>query len=394
MNARPQPAPRTDSTEIRPFRIDIPQAELDDLRERLTRTRFPDDLPDAGWELGVPRSYLEELTRYWATSYDWRKHETRINRFPQFTTTIDGQNLHCLHVRSPEPEAMALVLTHGWPDSIVEFLEVIGPLTDPRSYGLDPADAFHLVIPSLPGYGFSGPTTERGWGLRRIAQAWAVLMTRLGYRRYGAQGGDWGAGVACELGVIDAERVVGVHLNYLLTLPTDIAGELSSLTEADRERLARFQHFLDDQSGYLKLQTTRPQTLAYSLADSPVGQLAWIVEKFQEWADTDTAPEDAIDRDTLLTNVMLYWLTNTAGSSARLYYEYAHTPRQPEVSTVPTGVAVFTNDIIPPIRTFAERTLNIVHWTEHDRGGHFAALEQPAVLAEDIRTFFRPLRSG
>jgi microsomal epoxide hydrolase len=382
----------TDSAKIRPFRIDVPQAELEDLHARLARTRFPDDLRDVGWDLGVPRDYLQKLTEYWATTYDWREQEARINSFPQFTTMIDGQNIHFLHVRSPESDALPLVLTHGWPDSIVEFLNVIGPLSDPRAHGGDPADAFHLVIPSLPGYGFSGPTTERGWEVRRIARAWATLMARLGYHRYGAQGGDWGAGVACDLGVIDADRVIGLHLNYLLTLPTDFPEGGAGLTEVDRARLARFHHFLEDQSGYLQLQTTRPQTLAYGLADSPTGLLAWIMEKFKEWADTGAAPEDAIDRDLLLTNVMLYWLTNTAGSSARLYYEFVHTPRQPSVSTVPAGVAVFANDVIPPIRALAERTLNVVHWTEYDRGGHFAALEQPALFTEDVRVFFRQLR--
>jgi len=375
-----------DSTEIRPFRIAVPEADLTDLRDRLARTRWPDEIPGVGWDRGVPLTYLRELVEYWSTGYDWREQEARLNAFPQFTTTIDGQDIHFLHVRSPEPDAMALVLTHGWPDSIVEFLDVIGPLTDPRAYGGDPGDAFHLVIPSLPGYGFSGPTTERGWELHRIAQAWATLMTRLGYERYGAQGGDWGAGIACELGAIDT-RVVGVHLNYLLTLPSDVA-ELTELSDVDKSRLARFQQFLQDQSGYLQVQVTRPQTLAYSLADSPVGQLAWMAEKFKEWADTD------IDRDTLLTNVMLYWLTNTGGSSARLYYEYAHTPRRSEAYTVPTGVAVFANDLIPPIRALADRILNVVHWTEHDRGGHFAALEQPTLLTEDIRTFFRTLRKS
>jgi microsomal epoxide hydrolase len=380
------------SAEILPFRIDVPQADLDDLRDRLARTRLPNDLPETGWDRGVPRDYLQKLTDYWTSTYNWRKHEARINSFPQFTTTIDGQTIHFLHVRSPESDAMPLVLTHGWPDSIVEFLDVIGPLSDPRAHGGDPADAFHLVIPSLPGYGFSGPTTERGWDLRRIAQAWTVLMARLGYDRYGAQGGDWGAGVACDLGLIDAGRVIGVHLNYLLTLPTDIPEDATELTDVERSRLARFNHFLEDQSGYMILQTTRPQTLAYGLADSPVGQLAWIIEKFKEWADSDVDPEDAIDRDLLLTNVMLYWLTNTGGSSAQLYYEFAHTPRRPEVSTVPAGVAVFANDVVPPMRTLAERILNVVHWAEYDRGGHFAALEQPTLLTEDIRTFFRALR--
>lgn len=380
-----------DPAEIRPFRIDVPQGDLDDLRDRLARTRFPDDLPGAGWRLGVPLAYVKELVDYWLHTYDWRRHEAKLNAFPQFTTKIDGQHIHFIHARSPEPDATPLVLTHGWPDSIVAFLDIIGPLTNPRGYGGDPADAFHVVVPSLPGYGFSGPTTERGWDVRRIAHAWAVLMARLGYERYGAQGGDWGAGVACDLGVIDPEHVTGIHLNYYLTLPTDIPDDLTRLSEPELARLARFHHFLDDLSGYMKLQTTRPQTLAYSLADSPVGQLAWIAEKFTEWADPNLAP-GSIDRDALLTNVMLYWLTNTAGSSARLYYEFAHASGRPERSTVPAGMAVFANDIVPPVRSLVEQRLHIVHWAEYDSGGHFPAFEQPMVLAEDIRTYFRALR--
>ncbi|HEU4426856.1 MAG TPA: epoxide hydrolase [Pilimelia sp.] len=377
---------------MQPFRIDIPQADLDDLRDRLRRTRFPDELPDSGWDLGVPLGYLAELTRYWADSYDWRAHEARINGFPQFTTVIDGEKIHFLHVRSPEPDATPLLLTHGWPGSIVEFLDIIGPLANPRAHGGDPADAFHLVIPSIPGYGFSGPTTSRGWDLRRVAQAWATLMARLGYDRYGAQGGDWGSGISRQLGVIDAEHVIGVHVNYLLTFPTGAPGELDGLTDAEKARLEGLNRFLDDLSGYMKIQSTRPQTLAYGLADSPVGQLAWIVEKFKEWTDSREVPEDAVDRDRLLTNVMIYWLTNTAGSSARLYYEFANDWRPPQAATTPTGVAVFPYDIAPPVRALAERSDNIVHWTEFDRGGHFAALEQPELLVTDIRTFFRTLR--
>jgi epoxide hydrolase len=381
----------SDDTEIRPFRVDIPQADLDDLRDRLRRTRFPDQLPGTGWDLGVPLDYLRDLTQYLASTYDWREHEARINAFPQYTTTIDGQNIHFLHVRSPEPDATPLIVTHGWPGSIVEFLDVIDPLTNPAAHGGDPTDAFHLVIPSVPGFGFSGPTTERGWNLRRIAKAWAALMDRLGYSRYGAQGGDWGSGISRDLGVIDAEHVIGVHLNYLLTFPTGAPGEMDGLTDADKQRLEGLNRFQQDLSGYLQIQSTRPQTLAYGLADSPVGQLAWIVEKFKEWTDSDSAPEDAVDRDQLLTNVMLYWLTNTAGSSARLYYEFAHSWSPPEVSATPTGVAVFPREIAPPVRKLAERTDNIVHWTEFDRGGHFAALEQPDLLVGDVRAFFRAL---
>jgi microsomal epoxide hydrolase len=391
----------SDDTTIQPYRIDIPQATLDDLRDRLGRTRFPDELPDTGWELGVPLGYVKELTDYWATKYDWRTHEARINAFPQFTTTIDGQNIHFLHVRSSEPDATPLIITHGWPGSIVEFIDIVGPLTDPRAYGGDPADAFHVVIPGIPGFGFSGPTTDRGWNLHRIARAWATLMARLGYERYGAQGGDWGSGISRELGLIDASHVTGVHLNYLLTFPTGAPGEMDDLTDVDKQRLEGLNRFLEELSGYMKIQSTRPQTLAYGLADSPVGQLAWIVEKFKEWtdlaasgrlasvADADPVPEDAVDRDSLLTNVMLYWLTNTAGSSARLYYEFAHAWSPPQVSSTPTGVAVFPRDIAPPVRRLAERGQNIVHWTEFDRGGHFAALEQPDLLIADVRTFFR-----
>ncbi|SDQ70388.1 epoxide hydrolase family protein [Thermostaphylospora chromogena] len=381
-----------DDIDIRPFRIDIPQEQLDDLRERLARVRFPDEAPGGGWEMGVPVGYLADLVRYWATGYDWREYEAKINAFPQFTTTIDGQNVHFLHVRSPEPGAIPLLLTHGWPGSIVEFLDVIGPLTDPRAHGGDPADAFHVVIPSIPGYGFSGPTTERGWNLRRIARAWDTLMGRLGYTRYGAQGGDWGSGISRDLGVIAPERVIGVHLNFLLTFPTGAPGETDDLHEIDKERLGKLQRFQENLSGYLRIQSTRPQTLAYGLADSPVGQLAWIVEKFKEWTNAKNVPEDAVDRDLMLTNVMIYWLTNTAGSSARLYYEFANSWSKPEVSTVPTGVAVFAGDPTPPVRALAERTENIAHWTEFDRGGHFAAMEEPDLFVQDVRAFFAKLR--
>jgi pimeloyl-ACP methyl ester carboxylesterase len=383
-------------TEIRPFRIDIPQADLDDLRDRLHRTRWPDELPGVGWTRGAPLGYLKELAAYWADGYDWRKQEARLNEFPQFVTTIDGQNIHFLHIRSPEPDALPLLLTHGWPGSIVEFLNIIGPLTDPRRHGGDPADAFHLVIPSLPGHGFSGPTREPGWTTDRIAKAWAELMARLGYQRYGAQGGDWGAFVSPQLGRIDPDHVVGVHLNaatfgFIPFGPVD-PEELASFTDAEKQRLERLNtSTAGPGNGYFELQATRPQTLAYALTDSPVGQLAWIVERFKEWTHTAEVPEDAVDRDQLLTNVMLYWLTGTAGSSARLYYDNLHAdfvPPQPV--TVPTGVAVFAEDYA--IRRYAERGHNIVHWTEFDRGGHFAAMEAPDLLVGDVRTFFRGVR--
>jgi pimeloyl-ACP methyl ester carboxylesterase len=378
-----------ESTEIRPFRIEIPQADLDDLKARLARTRWPDELPGGGWERGVPVRYLEELAAYWRTGYDWRVHEHRLNQIPQFTTTIDGQNIHFLHVRSPVPGAVPLIMTHGWPGSIVEFLDVIGPLTDPRAHGADPGDAFDMVIPSIPGYGFSGPTRDSGWNLRRIAGAFAALMARLGYRRYGAQGGDMGSGISRELGLIDSAHVLGVHLNLFVTRPSGDPTELSGLSDEDRSRLDRSNRYWAELSGYFHVQATRPQTLAYALTDSPAGQLAWIVEKFKEWTDSTHAPEDAIDRDLMLTNVMLYWLTGTAGSSARLYYEAARVRGPVQPSTVPTGVAVFPHEIFLPVRRLADRYDTIVHWTEFDRGGHFAAMEQPDLLVADIRQFFR-----
>jgi epoxide hydrolase len=382
----------TNDKSFQPFRIEIAPADLDDLRDRLGRTRWPDELPDVGWAYGVPLGYLKRLADYWRTGYDWRAHEARLNEFGQFTTTIDGQNIHFLHVRSPEPEALPLIATHGWPGSIVEFMKIIGPLTDPRNHGGDPADAFHLVAPSLPGFGLSGPTHETGWNTDRVARAWVELMDRLGYDRYGAQGGDTGAIISPQLGRIDAEHIVGVHVNNLLTFPSGQPGEMQDLTGADQQRLQLMQRWQNEMSGYAIVQSTRPQTLAYGLADSPAGQLAWIAEKFKEWTDPATdLPEDAVDRDQLLTNVSLYWLTDTAGSSARLYYEGAQSWGQiPERSDVPTGVAVFPMDIT--IRNIAEREHNIVHWSEFGRGGHFAAMEAPDLLTTDVRDFFRPLR--
>jgi pimeloyl-ACP methyl ester carboxylesterase len=380
------------STEITPFRIDIAQAQLDDLHRRLDATRWPDELPDAGWDYGIPLGYLKELTAYWRESYDWRVHEARFNGFPQYTTTIDGQNVHFLHIRSAEENAIPLIATHGWPGSIAEFLGVIGPLTDPVAHGGNAEDAFHLVIPSIPGFGFSGPTTEKGWNVERIAKAWAELMSRLGYERYGAQGGDWGSSISRELSVVATEHVIGVHLNMLVTPPPSDAAEVATLSGADRARLGVGKRFAKELSGYTGIQSTRPQTLGFGLADSPVGQLAWIAEKFKDWTDSVDRPEDAVDRDQLLTDVMVYWLTNTATSSARLYFEAAASRRPVEV-TVPTGMAVFPKDVVQPIRSWAEKTHNIVRWSEFDRGGHFAAMEVPDLLVGDVRKFFGQLKS-
>ncbi|WP_328426704.1 epoxide hydrolase [Micromonospora sp. NBC_00389] len=375
-----------------PFKIEISQDRLDDLRRRLADARWPSQLPGTSWEAGVPLGYLKDLADYWGTSYDWRAHEAQLNEFPQFTTAIDGQTVHFLHVRSPEPGALPLIITHGWPGSIVEFMKIIGPLTDPARYGGDPADAFHVVAPSLPGFGFSNPLSAPGWDTSRVARAWATLMERLGYHRYGAQGGDTGAIVSPELGRIDTDRVIGVHVNNLGTFPSGDPAELADLTEADQARLALMSTWGQDMSGYAIVQSTRPQTISYALTDSPVGQLAWIVEKFKEWTDPSAnLPEDAIDRDLILTDVSVYWLTGTAGSAAHIYYEGARSWGQAQTrSPVPTGVAVFPNDIT--IRPLAERDHNVVHWAEYSRGGHFAALEAPDLLVDDMREFFRPLR--
>jgi microsomal epoxide hydrolase len=375
---------------MQPFRIEIPPGALEDLKTRLAMTRWPAEIPGLGWSRGVPLDYLKELAEYWRTEYDWRADEAVLNSYPQYRMEIDGTNVHFIHVRSPEPDALPLLLTHGWPGSVAEFLDVIGPLSDPRGHGDPAAPAFHLVIPSLPGYGFSGPVPEPGWDLVRIAAAWAELMKRLGYDRYVAQGGDFGSGVSLILGQLDRPHVLGVHVNMLPTGPagTDPA-ELDGLSEEDLARLGRFPQFRRDGSGYMKIQATRPQTLAYGLTDSPVGQLAWIIEKFRDWADAADVPEDAVRRDRLLANATIYWLTATAGSSAALYLEIADLlPNADPPSDVPLGVAVFPRDMFLPVRRFAERDFtNIVQWSEFDRGGHFAAMEEPDLFVSDLRRF-------
>jgi epoxide hydrolase len=381
--------------EIRPFRIAVPQADLDDLRDRLARTRWPGELPGTGWSRGVPLGYLKELARYWQTSYDWHKHEARLNEFPQFTTTIDGQNIHFLHVRSPEAGALPLIINHGYPGSIVEFTNMIGPLTNPRAHGGDPADAFHVVAPSLPGFGFSMPVGETGWALSRTTRAFAELMRRLGYERYGAQGGDIGAGVSGMLPNIDPEHVVGIHINSDPTALALVEGlvpdDLSEFSEAEQARLQELRRYGADGRGYLQIQGTRPQTLAYGLNDSPVGQLAWIVEKFKEWTDPAAGlPEEAIDRDLLLTNISVYWFTGTGASAAQFIYEASHSSDWPQPSAIPQGWAVFGDDGI--IRRLTDPGYNIEHWSEFGRGGHFPAMEVPDLLVGDVRRFFRRFR--
>lgn len=370
-----------DGDEIRPFRVDVPQADLDELRDRLARTRWPDELPGVGWAYGVPLDYLKELAEYWRTTYDWRAAEAGLNAYPQFTTVVDGQVVHFVHVRSNNPDAIPLLVTHGWPGSVAEMMKIIGPLS---------AD-FHVVVPSLPGFGFSGPTTETGWDVGRVTRALGTLMERLGYERFAAHGGDWGAGVTRGLGVLMPERVIGAHITLLpgaAARPKDVDDEDPEI-RASAEKAAHFQR---EEAGYSAIQGTRPQTLAYGLTDSPAGQLAWVAEKFKVWTDSENAPEDAVDRDQLLTNVSIYWFTATAGSSARIYYETRHAGRSYEPSTVPTAMAVFAREISNPVRRYAERDNAIQRWTEFPRGGHFAAMEQPEALVGDIRAFFHSLR--
>ena len=363
-------------TDIKPFRIEVPQSDVDDLKRRLAATRWPDDLPG----YGIPVAEVKELVEHWRTRYDWRKQEALLNELPQFTTVIDGQKVHFVHLRSKRPDALPLLIVHGWPGSFVEFMKVYEPL----------AEQFHVVAPSIPGYAFSGPTHQAGWDVKRIARAFAELMSRLGYTRYGTQGGDWGSSITRQVGLIDSEHVVGSHFSTLGTSPSGDPEEMKLLTEREKSFLERGQVFQRQGSGYYMIQSSRPQTLAFGLSDSPAGLLAWIAEKFTEWAD----PESKIDRDQLLTNVSVYWFTNTANSAARIYAEFARTGggwgRQ-EPSTVPTGVAQFAYEIVPPIRRFAERTNNIVHWSEFERGGHFAAMEQPDLLVGDVKKFFAAL---
>jgi pimeloyl-ACP methyl ester carboxylesterase len=384
-----------DSTAIRPFRIDIPQTDLDDLRNRLTRTRWPREIPGSGWSRGVPVEYLKGLADYWRNGFDWRAQEAKLNAFPQFTTEIDGQVIHFLHIRSPEPTAIPLVMTHGWPSTVAEFMAVIGPLTDPAAHGGDPADAFHVVAPSLPGFGLSVPLSERGWHLSRTTAVFATLMERLGYDRYATHGGDIGAGVAGGLAGIAPERVLGVHVlsdrgsasivGEYLPMPED-------LTEAEQARLQEIKQEWSDENGYFALQSTRPQSLAYGLADSPVGQLAWIVEKFKTWTNPAAElPEDAVDRDQLLTNVSLYWFGNSGGTSANFYYENAQAQLDwTSESTAPQGWAVFNTD--PIMKRLMNADGSISHFSEFAEGGHFPAMEEPQLLVDDVRSFFQELR--
>ncbi|HEX9176233.1 MAG TPA: epoxide hydrolase [Mycobacterium sp.] len=367
-------------TAITPFRIDVSDEDLDDLRQRLARTRWPERECVDDWSQGIPLDYTRELASYWADGYDWRAREAALNRFDQFTTEIDGLDIHFIHQRSSHDDAFPLIITHGWPGSIVEFHKVIEPLTE----------TFHVVCPSLPGYGFSGKPTTTGWGVDKVAQAWETLMTRLGYDRYGAQGGDWGAAVTTAIGRNgESNHCAAIHLNFPIAFPP--AG-MTDPTPEEQDVLKSLDYYQKWDSGYSKQQSTRPQTLGYGLVDSPVGQLAWIVEKFWSWMDCNGHPENVLTKDELLDNVMMYWATASAASSARMYWESFRFFGRLDRVELPTGIAVFPKENIRAPRHWCEPTYNITRWTAMPRGGHFAAFEQPELFVEDVRAFFATVR--
>ena len=385
------------SDEVTDFRIEVAEAELEDLRARLRRTRWPERETVEDWSQGVPLAYLEELCGYWADGYDWRATERRLNALPQFRTVIDGIGIHFLELRSPHADALPLIITHGWPGSIIEFLKVLGPLTDPTAHGGAAADAFHVVCPSLPGYGFSDKPARPGWGVQRIAGAWAVLMARLGYERYGAQGSDWGTSISASIGQQDPGHVAGIHLTPPLAPPDPAT--LDDLTERERAALASLEHSAEWDSGYSREHATRPQTIGYALVDSPAALCAWIIEKFWAWTDSDGRLDNVLTRDELLDNLMLYWLPGTGASSARLYWESSGLVNEwisgptSDTVTVPTGCSIFPRELQRPSRRWAEkRFLDIRYWSEPDRGGHFAAFEQPELFVDELRAFFRLVR--
>ena len=378
-------------SDIKPFRIQTSDEEIADLRRRLAAARWPEAEPVDDWSMGIPLAYLKEVCAYWGEGYDWCKRAERINQFPQFKTEIDGVDVHFLHVRSPNPDALPLVLTHGWPGSIVEFLKVIGPLSDPAAHGGDAGDAFHVVAPSLPGYGFSSQPKETGWGVEKIAATWSTLMQRIGYDQYVAQGGDWGAMVTTAIGIQDPDHCRAIHLNMPLAPPDPET--MNDLTEAEQAAMAGMQHYQQWDSGYSKQQSTRPQTLGYGLVDSPVGQAAWIIEKFWSWTDCNGHPENVLTRDELLDNVMLNWLPGTAASSARLYWESFNSPPMGDVK-VPVGCSIFPKEIFRTSERWARKQFgDLLHFNTLDKGGHFAAFEQPETFVDEVRTCFRSLRT-
>jgi len=379
-----------------PFRLDVADAELDDLRARLSRTRWPDretvgDGDGLDWSQGIPLSYVQDLCGYWERDYDWRRAEAQVNAWPQWRAGVDGLGIHVLHARSPEPDALPLVLTHGWPGSIVEFLKVIGPLSDPAAHGGDPADAFHVVCPTLPGYGWSDKPASTGWNVARIADAWDELMRGLGYERYAAQGGDWGSMVTMCLGMQHPDHLVGLHVNMPIVRPDPAT--FDDLTDREKETLAAMEEHRRWGTGYSKQQSTRPQTVGYGLTDSPAGQCAWIVEKFWAWTDCDGHPENVLTRDELLDNVMFYWLPAAAASSARLYWESFRQVPSDRIG-VPAGCSVFPGEVFRASRRWMEqRFSDLRYWNELGRGGHFAAFEQPELFVTELRSCFRMMRA-
>jgi pimeloyl-ACP methyl ester carboxylesterase len=375
---------------LQPFRIAASEAALDDLRRRLRATRWPERETVDDWSQGIPLAYVQDVCAYWAEKYDWRAREARLNRFAQFRTELGGLGIHFVHVRSPHADALPLVITHGWPGSIVEFQKVIEPLTNPTAHGGEARDAFHVVCPSLPGYGFSDKPARAGWKVERIADAWAELMARLGYARYVAQGGDWGAMVTTRIGIQDTAHCAAIHLNMPIAPPDPAT--LNDLTEREKSALAGMQHYQEWDSGYSKQQSTRPQTVGYGLVDSPAGQAAWILEKFWAWTDCNGHPENVLGRDELLDNVMLYWLPGAAASSARLYWESFRTPSLDPVR-IPVGCSIFPKEIFRTSRRWAEKRFEkLIHFEDMEKGGHFAAFEQPELYVREVRTCFRKVR--
>ena len=379
--------------EITPFKVDIAEAQLEDLRNRLDNTRWPEREAVSDWSQGIPLSYTRELAEYWRNDYNWRRWETKLNGWDQFTTEISGLDIHFLHVRSPHENALPMVVTHGWPGSIVEFHKIIEPLTNPVAHGGKAEDAFHLVVPTLPGYGFSGKPSSQGTGVEQIGHMWGELMARLGYRRYVAQGGDWGSAVTHSIGQSQTEHCAAIHINMPVVAPAE--DTMDNLSEQEQAALESIGHYDRWDSGYSKQQSTRPQTLGYGLADSPVGQMAWIVEKFWAWTDCgvegEQHPENVLGKDELLDNVMMYWLTNSSASSARLYWESFNSFNMDPIH-MPVGCSIYPREIFRCSRRWAERRFsNIIHWNHLDKGGHFAAFEQPELFVEELRTCFRQL---
>ena len=384
---------RAKGSSVDSYRIHVPDEVLADLSARLELTRFPDYFSEGDWDMGIDVPYIQELVAYWRSHFDWRAYEDRLNRLPHYTTTIDNQNIHFIHVRSPHPNALPLLMVHGWPGSVIEFRKVVDRLADPPRDAGEERQAFHLVIPSLPGYGFSGPTRERGWNIERTVRAFAELMRRLGYPRYGAQGGDWGAMITTRLAELDEQHVVGLHTNMPIAPAPEKPGDL---TGEEAQRLQRFEEHMARETGYARIQGTKPQTVGLALNDSPAGLLGWIVEKFRTWSDCGGDLESVFSRDDLIANVMTYWVTQTAASAARFYFEN-HLPEMDVPDgvarvSVPTGVARFPRELVLMPRSWLERRYNIVHWTEMARGGHFAAMEQPELFADDVTKFFTALR--